>query len=69
MKTDHQGLAEMSIGSRRKEQNDVRKGQGEEAKMTPHASQNLQVISRLNEKKNYVLVDVWAKMRMAHQPG
>lgn len=69
MKTDHQGLAEMSAGSRRKEPNDIGKGEGEEAEMTVHASQNLQVIGRLNEKENYVLVDVWAKLRMAHQPG
>lgn len=57
------------MGSRRKEPNDIRKGKREGAKMTVHASQNLQGISRLYEKKNYVLVDVWAKMRMAHQSG
>lgn len=51
MKTDHQGLAEMSMGSRKKEQRDIRKGRGKEAKMTAHASQDLHVISGLNEKK------------------
>lgn len=44
-------------GSRKKEQHDIRTGKGKKAKMTAHASQDLQVISRLNEKKSYVLVD------------
>lgn len=49
------------LGSRRKEWNDIRKDKGEEAKMTAYESQNLQVNSWLNEKKNYMLVDVRAK--------